>query len=247
MTSAISSRPESGAQPAFPGDRRILFGHQSVGIDILRGIRSLSASAPVFDLAANDNPPAGPGIFHFRAGRNRDPVSKIDDFVSHILAHPTAYDAAAMKLCYVDVDRFTDTTSVFDHYLSAVKKISAAAPDLHIVHVTVPLRVVRLGLRSRIRLAIGSEVESLEDNLQRQNYNSLLRTGFADRTRLYDLADIEATTPDGNVCSCRYKNTHVPCLYPGFTCDGGHLNDAGSKAAASAFMALLDNLQAQRQ
>ena len=222
-----------------------LFGHQSVGMDILRAIRSLSASAPVFELAASAHPPSGPGLFHFKTGHNGDPVSKIDEFAGHILAHPTAYDAAAVKLCYADINRFTDTTSVFDHYLATVKKIATAAPDLHIIHVTVPLRAVRPGLRSRIRLAVGSEVAGLEDNLRRQDYNLLLRTTFTDRVRLYDLAEVEATMPDGNVCSFRYKSTHVHCLYPGFARDGGHLNEAGSRAAASAFMVLRDKLQAQ--
>jgi hypothetical protein len=216
-------------------------------MDILRGIRSLCALAPVFELAANANPPAGPGVFHFKTGHNGDPVSKIDEFAGHILAHPTAYDAAAVKLCYADINRFTDTTSVFDHYLGTVKKIATAAPDLHIIHVTVPLRAVRPGLRTRIRLAVGSKVDSLEDNLRRQDYNSLLRTTFPYSSSLYDLAKVEATMPDGNVCSYGYRNTHVPCLYPGFTRDSGHLNDAGSRAAANAFMVLVDKLQEQRR
>ena len=88
----------------------------------------------------------------------------------------------------------------------------------------------------------GRNVDILEDNLRRDRYNSKLRAAFTDRTQLFDLAQIEATQPDGNMCTWPYRRRPVPGLYPGFTDDGGHLNNAGARVVASKFIALIDDV-----
>ena len=242
MISPSSSRPKTGASPSLPGNCRILFGHQSVGMDLLQGIRSLDMSASISDLETTGIGEKDYGIFHLRLGKNGDPYSKIDDFADYVLSRKARWDVAVMKFCYVDVNQHTDVDRLFEHYRKMVENLTRDFPELHMVHVTVPLRTIRLGLRSRMRLMAGRDVDILEDNLRRDHYNAQLRATFSDRTRLLDLAQIEATQPDGNMCTWPYRSRPVPGLYPGFTDDGGHLNDAGAEAVARKFMALIDDV-----
>ena len=128
MISPSPSRPETGASPSLPGDCRILFGHQSVGMDLLRGIHSLSVSATISDIDTGSPSNKGYGIFHFRIGENGDPYSKIDEFAAHIQSRETRWDVAAMKLCYVDIDRHTDVDEVFEHYRQMAGNPSPRCP-----------------------------------------------------------------------------------------------------------------------
>lgn len=147
-----------------------------------------------------------------------------------------------MKLCYVDVHKGTDIKRLFEHYKSTVRNLACLAPDVNMVHITVPLRSIRVGLRSRFRLICGSTLDAFEDNIQRDAYNSLVLSEYGDRGHVFDLATLEATRPDGKTCSIRYKQEPVRFLYPGYSDDGGHLNDTGKRAIAVALIQLIDKL-----
>src|SRR5215475_13486631 len=61
---------------------RIVFAHQSVGNNILDGVRTISEREKVplrIDKARSDASTA-PGIVHFMVGENGKPEGKIDDF-----------------------------------------------------------------------------------------------------------------------------------------------------------------------
>lgn len=212
-------------------------------MDLLRGIRALAASARISDLDEGVPGEGEDGIFHFRIGRNGDPHSKIDDFARRLKSRDSRWDIAAMKLCYVDINRNSNVNDIFAHYLQITERLTSIAPGLRLVHITVPLRAIRLGLRSRVRMFARQAVDSLEDNLQRDHYNSLLRAEFQDDTQLFDLALLEATQPGGKIVTRSYRGKQAPALYAGFTDDGGHLNQSGEVAVAREFMTFIEKLR----
>ena len=191
-----------------------------------------------------DNGPAsnGHGVFHFRIGTNQKPYSKIDDFARFVTANDTFCDVAMMKLCYVDIGKNTDIDDLFRYYRSMVDKLVKSAPGVHLVHITVPLRSIRLGLRSRIKLLAGQALEPVEDNVRREAYNSLMRKEYQGEATLFDLAAFEATRPDGSTSSIRIGGKEVRTLYPGYSDDGGHLNNIGRQFIAQKLVDMIAEL-----
>ncbi|MGZ5031287.1 MAG: hypothetical protein ACXV8I_11930, partial [Methylobacter sp.] len=64
---------------------RVVFGHQSVGRNILSGIERLAARDGVnLDIHEQRTASATQGISHFAIGNNGDPLSKIKDFAAAI-------------------------------------------------------------------------------------------------------------------------------------------------------------------
>jgi hypothetical protein len=226
----------------FPGNRRILFGHQSVGLNILDGIQILSPATNIMAIAGDDPASGGYGIFHSRIGANQKPYSKIDDFARFVTAKNTFCDVAMMKLCYVDIGENTDIDDLFRYYRSMVDKLVRSAPGVHLVHITVPLRGIRLGLRSRIKLLAGQTLEPVEDNVRREAYNSLMRKEYQGEATLFDLAAFEATRPDGSTSSIRIGGKEVKTLYPGYSDDGGHLNNNGRQFIAQKLVDMIAEL-----
>ena len=226
----------------FPGNRRILFGHQSVGQNILDGIQALSPTTSIAELVSDVPATDGHGALHFRIGANHEPYSKIDDFAHFVAANGASCDMAMMKLCYVDIDRNTDIDDLFRYYKSMVDKLAGSAPGVHLVHITVPLRCIQLGLRSRIKLLAGQTLEPVEDNVRREAYNSLMRKEYQGGATLFDLAALEATRPDGSTSSIKIGSKEVKTLYPGYSDDGGHLNNNGRQFIAQKLVDLIAKL-----
>ena len=109
---------------------RVFFGHQSVGQDVLDGIRGLYAAA--------GRPP--PAIEDARLGANGQPLLKIEDFDTRMRAGAAGrVDVAMMKLCYVDVTAATDVTTLFETYRTTLAALERDFPDTAFLHVTVPL------------------------------------------------------------------------------------------------------------
>ena len=90
-------------------NRRVLFGHQSVGQNILEGIESLAAHAGVKLSVTKLQEPGsanGGGIIHFFVGQNEDPASKLKDFAKTLEEDKAkAADIALVKFCYIDFKR----------------------------------------------------------------------------------------------------------------------------------------------
>ena len=168
--------------------------------------------------------------------------SKIDDFARFVTARNTVCDVAMMKLCYVDIGENTDIHDLFRYYISMVEKLVKSAPGVHLVHLTVPLRSIRLGLRSRIKLLAGQALEPVENNIRREAYNSLMRSEYGNEHHFFDLARLEATQPDGCTSSFQYRSEAVRMLYSGYSDDGGHLNTNGKQVIARELIKLIDEL-----
>ena len=102
--------------------KKIYFGHQSVGYNIIDGINDIMKEIPEIRLnikETKDPSNFSIGVFaHSSVGRNCDPKSKIDDF-KKIMKSGLAdkVDIAFFKFCYVDVRRDLDIIHVFNYYI----------------------------------------------------------------------------------------------------------------------------------
>ena len=117
---------------------RILFGHQSVGRNVLAGLDALIAEAgvPVRVVQIDGLPPdEQPGMFHSNIGQNGDPNGKCEVF-SNLLTRPEkpAYDVALMKFCYADLDVHTPlgVDQMVDRYERTVRDIRTQRPDVRL-------------------------------------------------------------------------------------------------------------------
>lgn len=221
------------------GNGTLFFGHQSVGSNILEGIQTLDTSVSIIGVDSDEFAEKDSALFHAYVGTNGHPQSKIDEFTQFVSMSPRTFDVAMMKLCYVDIKRDTDVSRLFDYYVSVMDKLQNTMPNLIIVHFTTPLRSIRLGIRSRLRNLMRQDLIAAEDNAKREAYNSLIRARYEASGRLFDIARIESTSPDGRISALTYRNEVIRTLYPGFTVDGGHLNLTGQQIVAGRLLKFL--------
>ena len=226
-------------------EARILFGHQSVGADILEGIVELTDqlhAAPLGIIAVTGPgvaTPAGGFLAEVRIGSNGDPVSKFEAFRAAAGGAASRYDVVTMKLCYADFDAASDSARIFDGYRRLVAGVRAEPACPIVLHVTTPLQTVTAGWRMLVQTLLGrpQDVRNVE-NLRRAEYSALLRRTFSGEP-LFDLAALEsgvspeapsATAPDPGA---------PPALMGRYTHDGGHLNAEGRSVAARGFIRAL--------
>jgi hypothetical protein len=222
--------------------RRIFFGHQSVGADVVRGLAALAdgLAAPLNlvetrDLAAVE----GPCFIHTRIGRNGDPASKLADFAALLDEGAGAdLDLAMAKLCYVDVTRDTDTGELARRHDELFDALAGRHPHLRLVPVTVPLTTGFFGLRGAAAKLLGRADPAAPDNRARARYNDHLRARYGGSGALFDLAAVESN-PSGRQSA---PNDSTPALCRALTHDGGHLNRRGRKLAAIALVRTLGRL-----
>ena len=111
------------------------------------------------------------------------------------------------------------------------------------MHATLPLQADN-GFWFHLKTVLRGNARSSHRqlNLIRQTYNELLRKAYAGREPVFDLAGLESVAPDGRVVSVRHKGMRVPVLAHEWTYDGGHLNEAGRRRIAEAFLVSLARL-----
>ena len=215
----------------------IVFGHQSVGANLLDGVADLLSSRS--DAALKVAPlesAAGPGLYHARIGSNGAPETKLADF-ERLAGEATPGALVLMKFCYVDVKGGTKAEELFGAYRDAVARIRTRRPDLRIVHVTLPLTVDR-GMLFHLRTVVRGKTSMRELNAIRGRYNELLRETFAGEP-IFDLAALESADAAGRPARVRFGGAEVPVLAREWTNDGGHLNEAGRRRIAESFLAVL--------
>ncbi|MCM2333136.1 MAG: hypothetical protein NDI82_04220 [Anaeromyxobacteraceae bacterium] len=238
---------KSGLQ-ALSG-RRVFFGHQSVGSNVLDGVRDLAAlegAALRVTEARASGVPAGT-LVHLPLAENGDPFRKLHSFVQAFASGEAAgADLALMKFCYVDVTASTDVAALFAAYQRTVAEVEARSPGTTVVHVTVPLQTVEGGLKAWLKGLLGRPIGGAEHNARREAYNDLLRAAYQGRAPLFDLALAESTRPDGSAETITWRGRPLRALVPAYTGDGGHLNEEGRRAAARALVAALAAAPAPR-
>ena len=109
------------------GKKRIFFGHQSVGNNILAGIDNISKDRNhkiniIKSRVLNEQ--NGNALLHANVGKNTDPLSKINDFKELIENGMGGnVDAAFLKLCYVDFNQNTDLKLTFQKYKKTMQSL----------------------------------------------------------------------------------------------------------------------------
>lgn len=214
--------------------RHIIFGHQSVGNNILSGVRILAKQAGVnLPITESRNNKSSPGITHFKVGRNKDPLSKIKDFVSVIEGGVIQDgDIALMKLCYIDFGSRTNAKKLAEEYCSSLDRLSQQFPRTSFIAVSAPLTTVQSGPKAWAKQLLGRTPSGYTENVRRQEFNDYLRTHYSQQGRLFDLAKIEA---DG-ASNCQFQGRPLETLSPVLTDDGGHLNSLGEQYVAAKFL-----------
>ena len=227
--------------------KKIYFGHQSVGFNIIDGIQDLMKEYPKIKLnivETSDPKDFGSGIFaHSRVGKNTEPATKTAEFSSFLeQGIAKQADAAALKFCYVDVTSTSDVQKVFDDYVQTVEAVKAKNPNLTVIHFTVPLTKIQKPWKLLIKKVLGKEdVGKKTDNVKRNQYNNLLIAKYKGNAPVFDIAAIESTKPDGSRNTFEYEGKPYYFMVPEYTDDGGHLNEAGRKRVAAEFLVTLVN------
>jgi len=227
--------------------KKIYFGHQSVGFDIIDGIKDLMKENPqiklnIIETYDPDEFKAGT-LAHSRIGYNVDPKSKIDAFAFIMKAvKGTKCDIAFFKYCFVDFNKNTAAKKVFDDYKKTMDNMDKTYTKQRFLNMTTPLTTNQTGIKASIKKLIGRPVGGVDDNIKRNEYNEMLRKEYEGKEPLFDIAKIESTFPDGTRCSFTKDGKTYYSMVPEYTNDGAHLNELGRKKVAEQLLILLSEL-----
>ena len=229
----------------------ILFGHQSIGVNIIDALRTIVKNhhGPQLRILEISRPisPGDPGFYHFKVGKNLDPESKNRDFATFIdNCGQGSVDIAFYKLCYVDIDENTDTDTTFASYRTNLERLKERHPQTTFVHITVPLVVVQSGPRVWLKKVIGRKIGGYDGNVQRNAYNEILRKAYMGVEPLFDLARYQSTKPDGSRMQFSIIGEKYFSLFPGYASDGRHLNKHGSDYIARELLDFLADTVARK-
>jgi hypothetical protein len=233
--------------------KRILFGHQSVGENILDGVRDLQRKGAAPSLAIKKMPEAADdlcqsGFYHFHVGRNADSKSKIDDFRSRLESGAgDRIDIALFKFCYIDAGPSTNAAALFEMYRGTMEALEKRFPQVVFVHVTLPLVTRQEGPKAWVKKILGKPIAGVADNIKRNEYNRLLTDYYEGREPIFDLAKVESTFRDGSRAIAAIQDGQtIYSLVPVFTYDDGHLNETGRQAAADELLRVLAAIAGHR-
>ena len=227
--------------------KKIYFGHQSVGFNIVDGIKDVMKDHPEIKLNIVESADATDlkvGTFeHSRVGKNVDPKSKVEEFTQFVeRGIGDNADFSALKFCYVDIRADTEVKDVLKQYGIFMAKVEKEFPKMTVVHFTVPLTSSKTTWKTIVKKIIGRKTWEYDDNIKRHEYNEMLRKKYEGKEPIFDLAKIESTYPDGRRCTFTKDGKTYYSLVPEYTNDGGHLNEQGRKVVAEQLLILLANL-----
>ncbi len=222
--------------------RRIFFGHQSVGDNVLDGVKQLATIGGVSVRIAETRTASAVGpatLGHARVGENRYPLRKLQDFEQAFGQQPAGIEIALVKFCYTDITAETDPKALFAQYRDTLERLRTKNPGMILVHVTAPLTHVQGGPKAFVKRLLGRAPYGTIENARREQYNALLRQTYQGRDPIFDLARVESTAPDGTLITAEWQGSVAPALVPAFTDDGHHLNAAGRLRAARELISVL--------
>lgn len=244
-TSAGSSL--SGISPAVwkkLAEKRIYFGHQSVGDNIILGLRKVLAEHPEVGLRVQAKPelivPTKPLFVHSYIGENENPSSKNLAFADALRNKFRGnIDIAFFKYCFVDIGATSDVEKIFGEYQRTMADLKKHYPNIMLLYFTVPLTTVQTGWKAWLKEKVGRAIGGYADNIKRNEYNNLLRKEYGSTGLLFDLAKLEATRPDGSLVQFRFDGRVYTSLDPEYSRDGAHLNGRGEKYIAEQLLLFL--------
>jgi len=222
--------------------KKVFFGHKSVGVNIIEGLREVMVLRPAVKLnileTASPDDFSRPVFAHALVGTNKDPGSKIRRF-REIMDGGVgrSVDIAFYKLCFVDIDHTTDIEAHFKEYTDSLAGLKAAYPDVDFVTVTVPLISRPVGIKARLKKILGRLPWDEADNVKRNIYNDMLRERF--KGSLFDLAAIESRIEGTRKATFERNGRSYELLQESYTSDGGHLNATGGQIVALELLSFL--------
>jgi len=224
-------------------EKKIFFGHKSVGYNIIDGIKDVINEhrqiklniVETHDPAEFDKP-----IFaHCAVGRNTHPDSKIESFQKIMDAGVgDRVDLAFFKFCYVDIVYSSDPQKIFDNYARAIEQLKIRYPAAKFLHITVPIRSAPKNAKGKLKESI-KLLTGKPTNANRQQYNTLLKQAYSQKDTVFDLAGVESVNPDGFRLYTLKGKEQIFFMCPQYTNDGGHLNEQGRKKVAEQLLITL--------
>jgi len=207
----------------------VAFGHESVGWNMIQGLEELAQANPRrFSLTIGHNLEAwwysrNQGFGEFFLHNNGNVPGKAEVFETKLTSGiADRVNAASLKLCFADLQPRVDADEAFRTYTDVMERMQKQYPKVTFIYWTVPLRVETM----------------LEE--KRTRFNNLMRSyAQSHKIVLFDVADIESTGPDGTKSKLANGS---PCLYQGYSQDGGHLNAAGRERVARAWWWMMAQL-----
>jgi hypothetical protein len=120
------------------------------------------------------------------------------------------------KFCYID------PTASWMSYTNSMVALESKYPGTKFVYWTMPITTKDSNV------------------IRRAHYDQNLKNWIDGQKSkiLFDLADIEAWSPDGQHQTIISRGNTYEKLYPGYTTDGGHLNEVGRRRAATSLYSL---------
>jgi hypothetical protein len=225
-------------------NQRIFFAHQSVGGNLLDGVRDVMREHGAIRLniveVSGPSQMNGPAFYHALVGRNGEPSSKLQAF-DEFVRRTDGSGIAFLKYCYVDVQHGSNAQALFEDYRRTVDALRQQFPGLILVHVTLPL-VTDAGTLRHLAAVARGKPPARAVNLIRHQYNELLRKAYVGEQPVFDLARLESTNADGSRAEVRYQGQRVPVLAPAWTYDGGHLNEVARQRMSKALLSTLASL-----
>ena len=227
--------------------KKIYFGHQSVGFNIIDGIKDLMKENPFIQLnivETNNSKDFDKPIFaHSRVGQNMDPYSKCNAFSEFIRKGiGEKVDIAFFKFCYVDITEKYDPNKIFNYYNNTLTKLWSQYPTVKFIPVTIPLVVTQKGIKAWIKKLINRPIKGCMDNIVRNQFNRLLRDNYNNKQPIFDLSLIESTHLNGSRSFFSKDNKIYFSLVHEYSYDGGHLNKLGRKHVAEQLLISLAKL-----
>jgi hypothetical protein len=238
---SVKSIPNSQWQKL--AEKRIFFGHQSVGYNIVDGMKKIEEQVPGLKLHIVEIKGAtelnGAVFAHASIGENGDPHSKMQAFTEYMEKGIGAKaDIAFFKFCYLDINAYSDIDKAFIEYKDTMGQLEKRYPRIQFIHTTVPLTESKTTVRSLIKAALGKE----DNNIKRNRFNDMLRKEYGGKEPLFDIAQAESILPDGSRSAFTKSGTTYYSLAAEYTDDGGHLNELGQQAVAQELLILLAKL-----
>jgi hypothetical protein len=162
--------------------KTIIFNHQSVGYNILDGLKDLAKINPTKYASFL-------AIKEYTAGSNGDPISKVNGFSNLLNSLTQAPDVSMMKFCYVDNTQPAET--IWSAYKTKMISLEQQYPHTIFVWWTMPV------------MTTGDAI--------RDSYNALVRDYVSQNGKiLFDIADIESHDPAGNpITNSRHESLYA--------------------------------------
>lgn len=216
---------------------KVLFGHQSIGMNTIMGMVELGRQDNRYRLFIGDvSSPAdfnSPMFRQFKISVNGNPAGKIYEFADRMKSgYGAVVDVAFFKFCPFDIRANTDVTGLFNIYKKTMASLKSSYPGVTFVYVTCPL----------------VDSEDLA-NVKRNQFNKMLLNEYNGREYIFDIAAIEAAHQNGGWATFSFGGQvyYKLCSEYRAAQDRVHLNNVGRQRAARGLIYLLATIAAEKK